>query len=560
MSIYDNIITAPVDVTSTTSNTQAVTSAASEENVVGVNLEDGKYNQHMHGMVDNAVTITGENTDAPPLLQGRLTIPTPVSLISALEQTRDVPADQSSDTAERGSSGDTGHNKDTVSVAVEECSGTFQNLHQSPVVVVCSTNPGATNTTESAPATGIANGSNPVAVTTPEPTTLTITSSFESSYHNKVTFAVPVLSQGMSVTTSNVTSFISQLYTKTSNNIDHSSITNDSFDGTYTNNSFDQSTGFSSENAVVMPGGTINCQLASSLTNDGIQPMDTSNEGSDGINTTESANDVVKKYICEHESCLKTYRYKKDVIRHMKMKHGSQPTRYEQKEVPEMLLRKHGCVQCDKMYAHRKDLLRHQRDVHSPEAIARREASKSNQKKYPCEQPNCNKFYVHKKDLIRHRRNDHNDFTDTKDMHIPEPVSPSQYSPSPVKRQRWSSGKVVSTKAETAAEPITASDVQQWLGVTVVKEGNVPAAVMATSDSNNTGTLASNCPLFNTSPSPSSSNAATSLLSLLNSASQQSLPVDTATAQLMGQAASVHPLFSAVTTNSQGAAPVVSNS
>ena len=514
---------------------------------------------------NDVVTITASENDTLSLLQGRLTVPAPVSLIPSLQdsQARDVPIANPSTV----SSTDTAP-KDIVTVAVEqvsECSGRFQNLYQSPVVIVCSTDGDqSTNTTASAPITTIANGSNPVAMTThEEPPAFTITSSFESSHHNKVTFAVPVLSsQGMSVTTScsSVTSLISQLYTKTSN--DHSSVTDGSFDATYgSNSSFDQSSGFSTENALIVPEGTINCQLASSLTNNGVQPMDTNIDGSDAIDATQlPTNDAVKKYVCEHKGCAKTYRYKKDVIRHMKMKHGSQPTRYEQKEVSELLLRKHGCAQCDKMYAHRKDLLRHQRDVHSPEAVARREASKSNQKKYPCEQPNCNKFYVHKKDLIRHRRNDHNDFTDTKDMHIPEPVSPSQYSSSPVKRQRsnWSSGKVVSTKAETAAEPITAADMQQWLGVTVVKEGNVPAAVIATSDSNNTGTLASNCPLFNTSPSPSSTNAASSLLSLLNSANQQSLPVDTGAAQLMGQAASVHPLFSAVANNSQGTAPAVS--
>lgn len=505
-----------------------------------------------------------------------MTVPAPVSLIPSLldnGQAGDVPtADPSNDIKGISISSTDSAPKDIVTVAVEqvsECSGRFQNLYQSPVVIVCSTDGGqSTNTTVSAPTTTIANGCNPVAVTTHgEPTAFTITSSFESSHHNKVTFAVPVLSQGgVSVTSSSVTcSLISHLYTKTSN--EQPTVTDAPFDTTYSNNSsFDQSAGFSTENALIVPEGTINCQLASSLTNNGVQPMDhtttATTEVGNGIDATDPTNDIRRKYVCEHEGCGKTYRYKKDVIRHMKMKHGTQPTRYEQKEVSELLLRKHGCAQCDKMYAHRKDLLRHQRDVHSPEAIARREASKSNQKKYPCEQPNCNKFYVHKKDLIRHRRNDHNDFTDTKDMHIPEPVSPSQYTSNTVKRQRsnWSSGKVISTKAETATEPITASEMQQWLGVTVVKEGNVPATVIATSDNNNTGTLASNCPLFNTSPSPSSTNAASSLLSLLNSASQQSLPVDTAAAQLMGQAASVHPLFSAVANNTQGTAPAVSNS
>jgi len=465
-------------------------------------------------------------------------------------------------------------NKDTTAnVTMEQstsqqCSGQFQDVYHSPAVMVCSTDATITKTTDTV--TTIANGSNPVAMTTSESATFTITSSFESSHHNKVTFSVPVLSnrdQGIT-TTNSVTSLVSQLFNnvKSANALDHSGVTNSSFDGTFNNNStsFDQSVGFSSEDALIVPEGTISCQLASSITNNSTstQSMDTSlAEDNSKLDDSSAGNSATKKYVCEQEGCTKTYRYKKDVIRHMKMKHGSQPTRYEQKEVPEMLLRKHGCSQCDKMYAHRKDLLRHQRDVHSPEAIARREASRGNQKKYPCDQPNCNKFYVHKKDLIRHRRNDHNDFTDTKDMHIPEPVSPSQYSASPAKRQRtsWPSGnKVVSMKAETAAEPVAASDVQQWLGVTVVKEGNVTAAVMATSDSN-TGTLASNCALFNTSPTSSLSNATSSLLSLLTAASsQQPLPTDTAAAQLMGQSAGVHPLFSAVT--SQATSPATSTS
>lgn len=466
-------------------------------------------------------------------------------------------------------------NKDLQCLPMEQqsdtqgCSGGFQNLYQSTAVTVCSAAEATAvtndNTSESMPATTIDNGPNPIAMTTTEKSaTFTITSSFESSNRNKVTFSVPVLKQGIPTTTNSVNAIMSQFCTKPSNVLDQSGMTDSSFDGTFSSNntSFNQSTaasGFSSENALIVTEGTISCQLASSLTNNNVQPLDNSITENTGDSVTGSS--ALKKYICEHEGCTKTYRYKKDVIRHMKMKHGTQPTRYEQKEVPEVLLRKHGCSQCEKMYAHRKDLLRHQRDVHSPEAIAKREASKNNQKKYPCEQPNCNKFYVHKKDLIRHRRNDHNDFTDTKDMHIPEPVSPSQYSPSPAKRQRtnWPSGKIISTKAETVAEPVTASDVQQWLGVTVVKEGNMnAAAVMATSDSNNTGTL--NCALFNTSPS-SASNAASSLLSLLNSTTgQQSLPVDTAAAQLMSQStAAVHPLFSAVTNNSQGTPPVVSN-
>lgn len=441
----------------------------------------------------------------------------------------------------------------------QECSGTFQNLYHSSITIVCSANDAmATNTsTDSLPSvTTIVSGSNPVAMTTSDESATFTTSSFESSHHNKVTFSVPVLSTAISSTST--TLITHQLHTKPSDSVIHPS-----FDVTFnTSSSFDHNSGFT-DNALIVHDSTITCQLASSITNDsGSQSVNGSiTEDHNAMNSSGSGSGPVKKYVCEHEGCTKSYRYKKDVIRHMKMKHGSQPTRYEQKEVAEVLLRKHGCSQCDKMYAHRKDLLRHERDVHSPDAIARREASKGNLKKYPCEQPNCNKFYVHKKDLIRHRRNDHNDFTDTKDMHIPEPVSPSRHSPNPApKRQRnnWSGSKIVSPKAETVTEPVTASEVQ-WMGVTVVKEGNVTAASMTTSDSNHTGTLAaSNCALFNTSPP--SSNAASSLLSLFTAGTQQSLPGDTATAQLMNQSAPVHPLFSAVTSNiPQGTTPASSS-
>ena len=493
---------------------------------------------------------------------GRLTIPSISSLDNGVGG--EVTADQSSDITDHSSNNNstTTISKDALEqqqTSSQECSGGFQDVYHSTAVTVCSTAAISNNNNKTMPVATIANGPNPITMTTTEESaaaTYTITSSFESSHHDKVTFAVPVL-QSSSTTSSSVTTLTSP-YDKPSNVLDQSNATNSSFYGTFSNNtSFDHSAttgpaGFSNENSLIVPEGTISCQLASQLTN---QPLDNSISKDISSNSTAAVNGGRKKYICEHDGCTKTYRYKKDVIRHMKMKHGTQPTRYELKEVTEMLLRKHGCSQCDKMYAHRKDLLRHQRDVHSPEAMARREAAKNNQKKYPCDQPNCNKFYVHKKDLIRHRRNDHNDFTDTKDMHIPDPVSPSQYSSTPAKRQRtnWSSSKVVSGKVETASEPMTASDMQQWLGVTVVKEGNVnAAAAMATSDSGNTGTLASNCALFNTSPS--ASNAASSLLSLLNSASQQPLAVDNAAAQLIGQT-SVHPLFSAVTSNAQGTAP-----
>ena len=413
--------------------------------------------------------------------------------------------------------------------SVPTLTGQFQDVNESPAVSVCSLPD--TSLSLSDPVT------TPAATSSPDVATATVTSSFQSNNKVAITFSVPVLS--VSTTNSNQNIISQALATdaplQDSVAMATSNTFNGSFGGGNANSSFDQG-GFPSEGAVIVTEGAIGCQLASSLTNTSAHSID--GGANDSVNDDMGIpSGVVKKYLCEHQGCTKAYRYKKDVIRHMKMKHGSQPSKYEQKEIAESFMRKHACSQCTKMYAHRKDLLRHQRDVHSPDAMVRREAMKANQKRYPCEYPNCHKYYVHKKDLIRHRRNDHNDTTETKDMHIPEPVSPSQLSPGPTKRQRtWSSGgtKVANVKPETAAEPTSVPDSEmQW--VSVVKEGNV-AAAMATSDA---GTLESGCALFNTTTA--NSEATTSLISLLS----VTPPADgTSTA-------SVHPLFSAVTSVAQ---------
>jgi len=402
-------------------------------------------------------------------------------------------------------------------------SSQFHNADQSTGVCVCSLpDSGVTTVTTTADPS-------------PDVGTATVTSSFQSNNKVAITFSVPVLTS----TTHSAQALTFQ------GPLQSTGATSTSFDGSFggsTSSSFDQA-GFPSEGAVIVTEGAISCQLASTLTNNNAHSMNVGANNSVSDGGTPSG--AVKKYICEHQGCTKAYRYKKDVIRHMKMKHGSQPMRYEQKEVAESFMRKHGCSQCTKMYAHRKDLLRHQRDVHSPDAMMRREALKTNQKRYPCEHPNCHKYYVHKKDLIRHRRNDHSDTTETKDMHIPEPVIPSQLSPGPSKRQRtWSgSNKIVSMKPETAAEPTSVSDMP-W--VSVVREGNV-AAALATSDANTADTLESGCALFNTTAANSETNDS-SLISLLN--------VNPGTST-----ASVHPLFSAVTSMAQDTtAPTENNS
>ena len=155
----------------------------------------------------------------------------------------------------------------------------------------------------------------------------------------------------------------------------------------------------------------------------------------------ESPHDkTVQKYPCELENCGKAYIHRKDLIRHMKIRHGRSPIKLEPVTV-EAREKPFACPvgHCGRSYYHLKDLRRHQRICHKANLETRQKSAlKGNvevdedcktQLRYPCDFPNCLRSYVHKKDLVRHKRLYHKD-TATKPT-IPIPV---RYTESELKR------------------------------------------------------------------------------------------------------------------------------
>ena len=155
----------------------------------------------------------------------------------------------------------------------------------------------------------------------------------------------------------------------------------------------------------------------------------------------ESPHDkTVQKYPCELENCGKAYIHRKDLIRHMKIRHGRSPVKLEPVTV-EAREKPFACPvgHCGRSYYHLKDLRRHQRICHKANLETRQKSAlKGNvevdedcktQLRYPCDFPNCLRSYVHKKDLVRHKRLYHKD-TATKPT-IPIPV---RYTESELKR------------------------------------------------------------------------------------------------------------------------------
>lgn len=139
------------------------------------------------------------------------------------------------------------------------------------------------------------------------------------------------------------------------------------------------------------------------------------NLAADGENTTER---LVQKYPCESEDCSKAYIHRKDLIRHMKNRHGISPKKLET-IVMEMREKPFICpvLSCRRSYFHLKDLRRHQRLCHNvnPESVMQSSGDgvsnteEKTQLRYPCDFPGCLRSYVHKKDLIRHKRLYHKD-------------------------------------------------------------------------------------------------------------------------------------------------------
>ncbi len=144
--------------------------------------------------------------------------------------------------------------------------------------------------------------------------------------------------------------------------------------------------------------------------------------------TDESESCVVCKYPCEEDGCNRAYVHRKDLIRHMRIAHGINPTVMEQRVI-ETPAKPHICsiVDCNKSYYHMKDLRRHQRQCHMSTLTGNQNfegaATFENgiaSLRYPCDFNGCPKSYIHKKDLIRHKRMFHSDASNHPS--IPDPV------------------------------------------------------------------------------------------------------------------------------------------
>lgn len=129
---------------------------------------------------------------------------------------------------------------------------------------------------------------------------------------------------------------------------------------------------------------------------------------------------LIQKFPCRMKNCNKAYIHRKDVIRHMRIRHGITPCILEAivVETPE---KPHlcgiGC--CRRSYFHMKDLRRHRRLCHQvsvkpaevvDEVVNSEPTDLDNsQMRYPCDFEGCLRSYVHKKDLVRHKRLYHED-------------------------------------------------------------------------------------------------------------------------------------------------------
>lgn len=177
---------------------------------------------------------------------------------------------------------------------------------------------------------------------------------------------------------------------------------------------------------------------------------------------------LIQKYPCRVANCNKAYIHRKDVIRHMRIRHGITPKKLEAVivETPE---KPHSCGvgRCRRSYFHMKDLKRHQRLCHhvnlgSPEyekTLLGEELQDSDdlnkyQMRFPCDFPGCLRSYVHKKDLIRHKRLYHKD-SSTKPS-IPVRV---KYTESELKQIRQRVKQEIDTKVEKFRLDSTGSNV-----------------------------------------------------------------------------------------------------
>ena len=158
---------------------------------------------------------------------------------------------------------------------------------------------------------------------------------------------------------------------------------------------------------------------------------------------------LVQKFPCRLPSCSKAYIHRKDVIRHMRIRHGITPDKLEAivVEAPE---KPHVCGigSCRRSYFHMKDLRRHRRSCHQARFPHLHTASDpvevdNTQMRYPCDFAGCLRSYVHKKDLVRHKRLYHKD--PSSKPSVPQPV---KYTDSDLKDIRQKVKHEIDTKEQ----------------------------------------------------------------------------------------------------------------
>ena len=150
---------------------------------------------------------------------------------------------------------------------------------------------------------------------------------------------------------------------------------------------------------------------------------------------------MVNKYRCGAEGCGKAYMHRKDLTRHMKIRHGAyvmpkmlKPVAMETAEKPYIC----PVSSCGRSYHHLRDLRRHQRNCHDENAKAQTDSLETVKKdqlweynsifgkiqlRFPCDYPGCVRSYVHKKDLVRHKRLYHKDSSSKPTIPVPVPYS-----------------------------------------------------------------------------------------------------------------------------------------
>ena len=173
---------------------------------------------------------------------------------------------------------------------------------------------------------------------------------------------------------------------------------------------------------------------------DSVPEEDSAESPSDPGQSEETKHErTVNKYPCEVEVCNKAYVHRKDLTRHMKIRHGVlpktlKPVAVETAEKP-FVCPVHAC---GRSYFHMRDLRRHQRACHrvnsqletddQSNSGTERECTGSdpihkNQLRFPCDYPGCVRSYVHRKDLVRHKRLYHKDVSAKPTIPIPIPYS-----------------------------------------------------------------------------------------------------------------------------------------